>query len=41
MRKAQEIKTDRRDAEKLAMALAYGNYSPVYVPTREFDTFII
>ena len=35
MRKAQEIKTDRRDAEKLAMALAYGNYSPVYIPTAQ------
>ena len=28
-----EIKTDKRDAMKIARCLAYGTYSPVYVPT--------
>lgn len=28
-----EIKTDKRDARKIAKCLAYGTYSPVYVPT--------
>ena len=37
MRKPNEIKTDRRDAEKLALALAYGNYSTVYVPNAQDD----
>ena len=32
---AKEIKTDRRDALKIAKCLAYGTYSPVYVPTDE------
>ena len=30
---AKEIKTDKRDALKIAKCLAYGTYSPVYVPT--------
>ncbi len=30
---AKEIKTDKRDARKIAKCLAYGTYSPVYVPT--------
>lgn len=30
---ANEIKTDKRDARKIAKCLAYGTYSPVYVPT--------
>ena len=30
---AKEIKTDRRDALKIAQCLANGTYSPVYVPT--------
>ena len=29
---ANEIKTDKRDARKIAKCLAYGTYSPVYVP---------
>lgn len=28
-----EIKTDKRDARKIAKCLAYGTYSPVYVPS--------
>ena len=31
--KPNEIKTDRRDARKIAKCLAYGTYSPVYVPS--------
>ena len=31
----KEIKTDKRDALKIAKCLAYGTYSPVYVPTEE------
>jgi len=30
---AKEIKTDKRDARKIAKCLAHGTYSPVYVPT--------
>ena len=30
-----EIKTDKRDAMKIAKCLAYNDYSAVYVPTRE------
>ncbi len=30
---AKEIKTNKRDARKIAKCLAYGTYSPVYVPT--------
>ncbi len=30
---AKEIKTDKRDARKIAKCLANGTYSPVYVPT--------
>ena len=30
---AKEIKTDRRDALKIAKCLAYGTYSPVHIPT--------
>ena len=30
-----EIKTDKRDAMKIAKCLAYNTYSPVYVPTQE------
>ena len=30
-----EIKTDKRDAMKIAKCLAYNTYSPVYVPTPE------
>jgi len=30
---AKEIKTDRRDALKIAKCLAYNTYSPVYVPS--------
>ncbi len=30
---AKEVKTDKRDARKIAKCLAYGTYSPVYVPT--------
>ena len=29
------IKTDKRDAQKIAQCLAYGTYSPVYVPDDE------
>ncbi len=29
----KEIKTDKRDARKIAKCLAHGTYSPVYVPT--------
>ena len=29
----KELKTDKRDALKIAKCLAYGTYSPVYVPT--------
>lgn len=32
---ANEIKTDKRDAQKIAKCLAYGTYSPVYVPTEQ------
>ena len=32
---AKEIKTDKRDALKIAKCLAYGTYSPVYVPSDE------
>ncbi len=28
-----KVKTDKRDARKIAKCLAYGTYSPVYVPT--------
>lgn len=35
MRAAKEIKTDRRDAEKIAKCLAFNTYKPVYVPTEE------
>ena len=35
MRSAKEIKTDRRDAEKIAKCLAFNTYKPVYVPTEE------
>ena len=35
MRKSHEIKTDRRDAEKLAKVLAHGDYSSVYIPTAQ------
>ena len=31
----EKIKTDKRDAVKIAKCLAYGTYSPVYVPTEE------
>ena len=31
----EKIKTDKRDAVKIAKCLAYGTYSPVYVPTDE------
>ena len=31
----KEIKTDKRDAVKIAKCLAYGTYSPVYVPSDE------
>ena len=31
----KEVKTDRRDAKKVAKCLAYNTYSPVYVPTAE------
>ena len=31
--KKKEIKTDKRDAEKLSKCLAYNTYSPVYVPS--------
>ena len=31
----KEIKTDKRDALKIAKCLAYGTYSPVYVPSDE------
>ncbi|GAA6410212.1 IS110 family transposase [Blautia hominis] len=33
--KGKRIKTDRRDAKVIAQCLAYGTYSPVYVPTEE------
>ena len=33
---AKEIKTDKRDAQKIAKYLAYGTYSPVHVPTEYF-----
>ena len=33
--KPHEIKTDKRDAVKIAQCLAYGTYSPVYVPSDE------
>lgn len=33
--KRNEIKTDKRDAEKIAKCLAYNNYSAVHVPTKE------
>lgn len=32
---SNEIKTDKRDARKIAKCLAYGTYSPVYVPTEQ------
>lgn len=31
----QKIKTDKRDAERIAKCLAYGTYQSVHVPTRE------
>ena len=31
----KELKTDKRDARKIAKCLAYGTYSPVYVPTEQ------
>jgi len=31
----REIKTDKRDAMKIAKCLAYGTYKPVYIPTDE------
>ena len=31
----KEIKTDKRDATKIAKCLAFNTYSPVYVPTEE------
>lgn len=34
-RGAKEIKNDKRDAQKIARCLAYGQYSPVHVPTKE------
>ena len=33
--KTGEIKTDRRDARKLAQCLAFGTYSAVYIPTAQ------
>ena len=33
-----ERKTDMRDAEKIAKCLAYGTYSPVYVPTERDES---
>jgi len=33
--KKREIKTDKRDAMKIAKCLAYRNYSAVYIPTEE------
>lgn len=32
---AKEIKTDKRDARKIAKCLAYGTYSKVFVPSDE------
>lgn len=32
---AREIKNDKRDAQKIARCLAYGQYSPVHVPAKE------
>ena len=34
-KRKNEIKTDKRDAEKLAKCLAYGSYSKVNIPTKE------
>jgi transposase len=31
----REIKTDKRDAQKIAKSLAYRTYSPVYIPTAQ------
>jgi transposase len=31
------VKTDRRDAMRIAKCLAYNTYSPVYVPTEQDD----
>jgi transposase len=31
----KKIKTDKRDAEKIARCLAYHSYSPVYIPDEE------
>lgn len=33
--RTKEIKTDKRDARKIAKCLAYGTYSAVYIPTAE------
>lgn len=33
--KTREIKTDKRDARKIAQCLAFGTYSAVYIPTAE------
>ncbi|MDC7290226.1 IS110 family transposase [Blautia schinkii] len=33
--RGKRVKTDRRDARLIAQCLAYGTYSPVYVPTEE------
>ena len=33
--KKSEIKTDKRDAMKIAKCLAYNTYSPVHIPTKE------
>ncbi len=35
----KEIKTDKRDARKIAKCLAYGTYSPVYVPADQDNAF--
>ena len=35
----EKIKTDKRDAVKIAKCLAYGTYSPVYVPTDEDNAY--
>ena len=35
MSSAKQIKTDRRDAEKIAKCLAFNTYKPVYIPTEE------
>lgn len=33
----KRIKTDKRDAEKIARCLAYHQYKPVYIPDEEDD----